>query len=33
MSSRVKSMFPMLSTENLDRAVGFYRDLLGGVET
>lgn len=26
-------MFPMLSTENLERAVGFYRDLLGGTET
>lgn len=25
-------MFPMLSTENLERAVGFYRDLLGGTE-
>lgn len=23
----------MLSTEDLDRSVGFYRDLLGGVET
>lgn len=33
MNSKVKRMFPMLSTENLDRSAGFYRDLLGGVET
>lgn len=26
-------MFPMLSTENLERALGFYRELLGGTET
>ncbi|MDY7230255.1 VOC family protein [Hyalangium rubrum] len=26
-------MFPMLSTESLERAVGFYKELLGGVET
>jgi lactoylglutathione lyase len=25
--------FPMYSTPNLDRALGFYRDLLGGVVT
>ncbi|WP_437938236.1 VOC family protein [Sorangium sp. So ce341] len=29
----VKRMFPMLSTESLDRAIGFYGTLLGGVET
>lgn len=33
MNRKVKSLFPMLSTEDLDRAVSFYRDLLGGVET
>lgn len=33
MHGKVKRMFPMLSTENLDRSAGFYRDLLGGVET
>jgi lactoylglutathione lyase len=26
-------MFPMLSTENLERALGFYGELLGGTET
>lgn len=26
-------MFPMLSTENLEHALGFYRGLLGGTET
>jgi lactoylglutathione lyase len=26
-------MVPMLSTENLERAAGFYRELLGGTET
>jgi lactoylglutathione lyase len=26
-------MFPMLSTENLERSLGFYRELLGGTET
>ncbi|WP_246357346.1 VOC family protein [Pyxidicoccus fallax] len=26
-------MFPMLSTESLERATAFYRDLLGGTET
>lgn len=26
-------MFPMLSTESLERAIGFYGALLGGVET
>ncbi|XXX77449.1 VOC family protein [Sorangium sp. So ce134] len=29
----VKRMFPMLSTESLERAIGFYGTLLGGVET
>jgi lactoylglutathione lyase len=33
MHGKVKRMFPMLSTEDLDRSAGFYRDLLGGVET
>jgi lactoylglutathione lyase len=33
MSGSVRRMFPMLSTENLDQAVRFYRDLLGGTET
>lgn len=33
MHSKVKRMFPMLSTESFGRSVGFYRDLLGGVET
>ncbi len=27
-----RRMFPMLSTESLDRALTFYRDLLGGTE-
>ncbi|WP_224241378.1 VOC family protein [Hyalangium gracile] len=26
-------MFPMLSCENLERSLGFYRELLGGTET
>src|SRR5919106_5501550 len=25
-----QSLFPILSTPNMDRALGFYRDLLGG---
>lgn len=29
----VRRMFPMLSCENLERAVGFYGGLLGGAET
>ncbi|WP_437516648.1 VOC family protein [Sorangium sp. So ce1099] len=33
MSGAVRRLFPMLSTEDMDRAVGFYRDLLGGTET
>jgi lactoylglutathione lyase len=33
MNGSVRRMFPMLSTENLDQAVRFYRDLLGGTET
>jgi lactoylglutathione lyase len=28
----VRSMFPMLSTVSLDKALAFYRDLLGGTE-
>jgi lactoylglutathione lyase len=28
-----RRVLPMLSTENLERAVGFYKELLGGVET
>ncbi len=33
MSGRVRRAFPMLSTEDLGRALVFYRDLLGGTET
>jgi lactoylglutathione lyase len=29
----VRTLFPMLSVEHLDRALEFYRDLLGGSET
>lgn len=30
---KVRRLFPMLSTEHLERSVHFYRDLLGGTET
>src|SRR5262245_48090540 len=29
----VESSFPIISTPDLERALGFYRDLLGGVVT
>lgn len=33
MSGTVRRLFPMLSTEDLGKALAFYRDLLGGTET